>query len=80
MPGMWNHLKMSGLIGKHKMKLSYQQMVVGLDKLFFCANLNESQSETIERANTIEAYIESCGYTWKDITDYMANEDHNEKV
>lgn len=62
------------------MKLSYEQMIIELDKLFLNVPLDETRQELIERAATIEAYIEACGWSWESITNYMANEDSNERV
>ncbi len=55
------------------MKLSYEQMIIGLDKLMFQGDLR-SLKDAEERMETIEAYIASTGWTWQLITDYMSEE------
>lgn len=55
-------------------RISYQQMIIGLDALFFSKPL-QSTEQAIERVDTIEAYLESCGYTWDDILDYILAEE-----
>ena len=54
------------------MKLPYEQMVIGLDKLFFQGDLSNLQQAT-DRIDTIDAYLEACGWTWDDILKQMAN-------
>lgn len=55
------------------MKLSYEQMVIGLDKLFFEGNLVSLQQVT-DRSETIDAYLEACGWSWDQLIDHLANE------
>ena len=50
-------------------RLSYNQMVLGLDQLFFSDKL-ENMEQAEERADTIEAYLESCGWTWDELLNY----------
>lgn len=55
------------------MKLPYEQMVIGLDKLFFQGNLSSLQQAT-DRIETIDAYLEACGWTWDMVLEQLANE------
>lgn len=50
-------------------RISYNQMVIGLDKLFF--TLPDS---TQDQSETIEAYLEACGWDWNSVLNYMAQE------
>jgi hypothetical protein len=55
-------------------RIPYDQMITGLDALFFSKPL-QSIAEAIERVEIIEAYLDSCGYTWDDILDHMLAEE-----
>ena len=55
-------------------RLSYEQMVLGLDQLFFGGKLS-NQDEAVERADTIDAYIEACGWSWDSILEHMSHEE-----
>jgi hypothetical protein len=50
-------------------QLPYNQMVIGLDKLFF--TLSDSTQDQLE---TIEAYLEGCGWSWDLILEEMCRE------
>lgn len=50
-------------------KIPYEQLVIGLDKLFFGRKL-ENMEQATEQADTIEAYMEACGWTWDDLLNY----------
>lgn len=52
-----------------KNRLPYHQLVLGLDKLFFGDTLNNMQ-QAEERIDTIDAYMESCGWTWDELINY----------
>lgn len=54
-------------------KIPYDQFVIGLDKLFFGRKL-ESQDQAEDQADTIDAYIEACGWTWDDMLLHLLNE------
>lgn len=55
-------------------RIPYQQMVIGLDKLFFGGTItNGDQAE--ERADTIEAYLEGCGWDWDSVLEEMCREE-----
>jgi hypothetical protein len=55
-------------------RISYQELVIGLDKLFFGGQIsNQEQAE--ERADTIDAYLEACGWTWDLILQEMCREE-----
>ena len=49
-------------------------MIIGLDNLFFSRPL-QSTEQAIERVDTIEAYLESCGFCWNDILDHILAEE-----
>jgi len=53
--------------------ITYDQMVIELDKLFFSGKIN-SYEQAEERAETIEGYLEAVGWTWDDIIKRMAEE------
>jgi hypothetical protein len=46
--------------------------VIELDKLFFSRIDSDQQAE--ERVDTIEAFLEACGWTWDEVLEEMANE------
>lgn len=50
-------------------KIPYEQLVIGLDKLFFGRKL-ENMEQATEQADTIEAYMEACGWSWDDLLNY----------
>ncbi len=56
------------------MKIPYSQMIMGLDALFFGGELKNDQ-DALERADTIDAYLEGCGYTWDDVLEGMCHEE-----
>jgi len=53
-------------------KVPYEQFVIGLDNLFFGRKL-ENMEQAEEQADTIEAYMEACGWTWDDLLFYEAD-------
>lgn len=55
-------------------RLPYNQMVVGLDKLFF-GYISKDDDQDQERLDTIEAYLEACGWSWDDIIKEMLHEE-----
>lgn len=54
-------------------KITYEQLVIGLDKLFFGRKL-ENQEQAEEQADTIDAYLEACGWTWDLVLEEMCRE------
>lgn len=55
-------------------RIPYSQLVLELDKLFFGGSItNHNQAE--ERAETIEAYLEACGWNWDLILEEMCREE-----
>lgn len=55
-------------------RIPYQQLVLELDKLFFGGQItNRNQAE--ERAETIDAYLEACGWTWDLVLEEMCREE-----
>lgn len=54
-------------------KVPYDQLTIVLDKLIFGGDIN-SDEEAVDRLETIEAYIEACGWSWNDILEMIANE------
>lgn len=46
-------------------KIPYDQMIIGLDKLFF------SDGDPEEKDKIILSYLESTGYTWDDILNHQ---------
>lgn len=55
--------------GNQSKKIPYEQLVIGLDKLFFGGKI-ENLEQAEERADTIEAYMEACGWTWDELINY----------
>jgi hypothetical protein len=47
-------------------RIPYNQMVIGLDRLMFHLPI-ENQQQAEDRAATIDAYLEACGYSWDDL-------------
>lgn len=58
----------------HK-KIPINQMLIGLDDLFFRGKPLQSIQDGMEQVDTIEAYLEATGYTWDDILDHMLAEE-----
>lgn len=56
-------------------KIPFDQMIIGLDDLFFRGKPLQSIQDGIDRVDTIEAYLEATGYTWDDILDHMLAEE-----
>jgi hypothetical protein len=52
-----------------KNRLPYSQMVLGLDKLFFGDRLDNIE-DAENRIETIDAYMEACGWSWDDMLNY----------
>lgn len=55
-------------------RLPYDQMVLELDKLFFGGKL-ENLQQAEDRAETIEAYLEACGWNWDLVLQEMGREE-----
>ena len=53
--------------------IQYDQMIIGLDNLFF----SETDYPDSERAELIEAYLEATGWDWNAILQHMLNEDYS---
>jgi len=47
-------------------RLPYSQLVIELDKLFFDGKI-EDQQQAEERVETIEAFLEACGWDWDSV-------------
>ena len=45
------------------MRIPYNQLVIELDKLMFGGKI-ENEQQALERADTIEVYLEATGWTW----------------
>lgn len=56
-------------------KIPFDQFIIGLDNLFFSGKPLQSIQDGIERVDTIEAYLDACGYTWDDVLDHMLAEE-----
>ena len=56
------------------MKIPFDQMILGLDKLFGINQPLDSLKDELERIDTISAYLEAAGYTWDDVLDHMMSE------
>ena len=48
------------------MRIPYAQMVIELDKLMFGGKI-ENEQQALERADTIEAFLEASGWNWDQI-------------
>lgn len=55
-------------------KIPFNQMIIGLDDLFFRGKPLQCIQDGMERVDTIEAYLEGCGWSWDDIISRMADE------
>jgi len=44
-------------------RIPYSQLVIELDKLMFGGKI-ENEQQALERADTIEVYLEATGWTW----------------
>lgn len=64
--------------GKMK-RIPYNQMIMGLDQLFMGGKIS-NQEEAERRADTIDAYIEGCGWDWDSILDYIGEEYEKDTV
>lgn len=56
------------LVNRSK-RIPYDQLVIGLDKLFFGRKL-ENMEQAEEQDEIIQAYMEACGWTWDDLLNY----------
>jgi hypothetical protein len=55
-------------------RISYNQMVIGLDQLMFSNQItNREQAEMYAAA--INEYLTQCGWDWNSVISYMAEED-----
>ena len=54
-------------------KVPYCQMTIKLDQLMFGSTLPEVQVVK-DRADVIEAYLASCGWTWDEVLEEICNE------
>jgi len=55
-------------------RIPWSQLTLELDKLFLGGHIaNQEQAE--ERAETIEAYLEACGWTWDLVLEEICNEE-----
>lgn len=54
-------------------RIPYAQMILGLDQLFMGGQI-KNQEEAEKRADTIDAYLEACGWTWDSLLEHMSNE------
>lgn len=65
------------VVGDDELKMKripFSQLVIELDRLFFGGQItNMGQAE--ERYETIEAYLEGCGWDWDSIMDEMCHEE-----
>lgn len=57
------------MLANRSKRIPYEQFVIGLDNLFFGRKL-ENMEQATEQADTIEAYMEACGWTWDDLLNY----------
>lgn len=55
-------------------RISYSQLTIGLDQLFFGGKL-ENMEQAVERADTIEAYLEANGWDWDSVLEEMSREE-----
>jgi hypothetical protein len=55
-------------------RIPYSQLVIGLDKLFFGDHI-DTQEQAEQRADTIDAYLEACGWNWDSILEEMCREE-----
>lgn len=55
------------------LKVPYDQMVIELDKLLLGGTI-QNMDQAQDRADTIEAYLEACGWSWETVVEHMANE------
>jgi hypothetical protein len=55
-------------------RIPYSQLVIELDKLFFGGQITNME-QAQERHETIEAYLEGCGWDWDSIIDEMCREE-----
>lgn len=54
-------------------RVPYSQLVIGLDQLFMGGKI-ENMDQAVERADTIEAYLEACGWNWDTVLEEMSRE------
>jgi len=60
-------------------RIPYQKLVIGLDKLIFGGQIT-SQEEAEERVETIDAYLEACGWDWDSILEEMYREETDSPI
>ena len=61
-------------IGPNMNRMPWSQFVIGLDRLMLDGHIaNMQQAE--ERAETIDAYLEACGWTWDLVLEEICREE-----
>jgi hypothetical protein len=58
----WAKLRLHSTRGL-AVRIPYSQLVIELDKLMFGGKI-ENEQQALERADTIEVYLEATGWTW----------------
>jgi hypothetical protein len=55
-------------------RIPWSQLTLELDRLFFGGHI-ANMTEAEQRADTIEAYLEACGWTWDLVLEEMSREE-----
>jgi len=55
-------------------RIPWSQLTLELDRLFFGGHI-ANQEEALQRADTIDAYLEACGWTWDLVLEEMSREE-----
>jgi hypothetical protein len=71
----WKRRRVISMRGQ-AVRTPYSQMVIGLDQLMFGGKI-ENEQQAMERADTIEAYLEATGWTWDAILELSSEGTHN---
>ncbi len=55
-------------------RIPWSQLTLELDRLFFSGHI-ANMEEAEQRADTIEAYLEACGWDWDSVIEEMSREE-----
>ncbi len=58
-------------------RIPWSQLTLELDRLFFGGHIT-NMDEAQERAETIEAYLEACGWNWDAYIEELCREETSE--
>lgn len=60
-------------------RISWSQLTLELDRLFFGGHIGNME-QAVERADTIDAYLEACGWDWDSVLEEMLREERDQSL